>query len=138
VENSGTTGQATDANITWRIRFSCWITKTTHTQTLKYVILIAFPRQKRSRERAAMLHYKLTACLVLSSEVSRLTLRRYNLQFNRYVPRAFPPAIISHIAKLTSHLHLVPMLRMRGAIPPLAYPFMKWCLIKHGFRTFDL
>jgi hypothetical protein len=33
VEKYGTTRQATDDNITRRMRFACWITKTTDTQT---------------------------------------------------------------------------------------------------------
>jgi hypothetical protein len=34
--------------------------------------------------------------------------------------------------KLTTHLHLVPRSRLRGAIPPLPqYVFMAWCLVKH-------
>jgi hypothetical protein len=34
--------------------------------------------------------------------------------------------------KLATHLHLVPRLRMRGAIPPLPhYVFMAWFLVKH-------
>jgi hypothetical protein len=34
--------------------------------------------------------------------------------------------------KLTTHLHLVPSSRMRGAIPPLPqYIFMLWCLVTH-------
>jgi len=34
--------------------------------------------------------------------------------------------------KLTTHLHLVPMTRMCGAIPPLPqYIFMAWFLVKH-------
>jgi len=34
--------------------------------------------------------------------------------------------------KLTTHVHLVPRLRMRGAIPPLPqYVFMTWRPIKH-------
>jgi hypothetical protein len=34
--------------------------------------------------------------------------------------------------KLTTHLHLVPRSRMRGAIPPfLQYVFMAWYLVKH-------
>jgi hypothetical protein len=34
--------------------------------------------------------------------------------------------------KLTTHLHLVPRLRMRGAVPPLfLYVFMVCCLVKH-------
>jgi len=33
--------------------------------------------------------------------------------------------------KLTTHLHLVPTFRMRGAIPPFSqYVFKAWCLIK--------
>jgi hypothetical protein len=33
--------------------------------------------------------------------------------------------------KLTTHLHLVQTLRMRGAIPPLSqYAFMAWCSVK--------
>jgi hypothetical protein len=33
--------------------------------------------------------------------------------------------------ELTIHLHLVPRLRMPGAIPPLPqYIFMAWCLVK--------
>jgi len=32
--------------------------------------------------------------------------------------------------KLTTHLLIVPRLRMRGAIPPLPqYVFMAWCLV---------
>jgi len=34
--------------------------------------------------------------------------------------------------KLTTHPHLVPRSRMRGAMPPLTqYVFMAWCLVKH-------
>ena len=44
----GTARQATD-NITWRMRFACWITKATDTHS-EYVIPIAFPRQQRLRE----------------------------------------------------------------------------------------
>jgi hypothetical protein len=33
--------------------------------------------------------------------------------------------------KLTTHLHLVPRSRMRGAIPPFPqYAFMAWCSVK--------
>jgi hypothetical protein len=35
--------------------------------------------------------------------------------------------------KLTTHLHLVPRSRIRGAIPPLPqYVFMAWWLVKHS------
>jgi hypothetical protein len=34
--------------------------------------------------------------------------------------------------KLTTHLHVVPRSRMRGARPPLPqYVFIAWCLVKH-------
>jgi hypothetical protein len=37
--------------------------------------------------------------------------------------------------KLTTHLHLVPKSRMRGAIPPLPqYAVMAWCSIKRKHR----
>jgi hypothetical protein len=54
VEKYGRAGQATDDNITWRMRFACWINKSTDTRS-EYVILIAFPRQQWLRERASML-----------------------------------------------------------------------------------
>jgi hypothetical protein len=31
--------------------------------------------------------------------------------------------------KLSTHLHVVPRLRMHGAVPPLPHIFMVWCLI---------
>jgi hypothetical protein len=31
---------------------------------------------------------------------------------------------------LTTHLHIVPRSRMRGAIPPLQYAFMAWCSVE--------
>jgi hypothetical protein len=43
VENAVKARQATDDNITERMRIACWITKVTDTQA-EYIILIAFPR----------------------------------------------------------------------------------------------
>ena len=43
VEKCGAAGQATDDNKIRRMRFACWITKATDTNS-KYVILIAFPK----------------------------------------------------------------------------------------------
>ena len=54
MEKYGTARQTTDDNIIWRMRFACWITKTTDTHS-EYVILIVFPRQQWLRERASML-----------------------------------------------------------------------------------
>jgi hypothetical protein len=48
----GRAGQATDDNIIRRMRFACWIPKSTDT---KYVIIITFPRQQWLRKRASML-----------------------------------------------------------------------------------
>ena len=54
---------ATNDNLIERMRFACWITKATKTQS-EYIILIAFPRQQRLRERASVLRYTYTACVV--------------------------------------------------------------------------
>jgi len=56
--------QATNENITRRMRFACCITKPTDTNS-EYVILTAFPLQQRLRERALILRNKYIACLVL-------------------------------------------------------------------------
>ena len=54
MEKHGTAGQATDDNIIQRMHFACWITKATDTHS-QYVILIAFPQQQWSHERASVL-----------------------------------------------------------------------------------
>jgi hypothetical protein len=64
VEKYSTARQATDDNITRRMRFACWITKVTDIHS-KYVILIAFPRQQWLRERALMLRLYVH-CLLLN------------------------------------------------------------------------
>jgi len=51
VEKYGRAKQATDENVTQRMRFICWMTKATDTHS-EYVILIAFPRQQWLRERS--------------------------------------------------------------------------------------
>ena len=45
------------------MRIACWIPKATNTHS-EYVILIAFPLQQWSHERASMLRYTYTACIV--------------------------------------------------------------------------
>ena len=47
----------------WRMRITCWISKATDTHS-EYVILIAFPLQQWLHERASMLRYTYSACLV--------------------------------------------------------------------------
>jgi hypothetical protein len=58
----------------WRMRIACWIPKATDTHS-EYVILIAFELQQRLHERAAMLRYTYSGCLVVSNYVVRDTVR---------------------------------------------------------------
>ena len=55
VETFGTARQATD-DIILCMRFTCWVTKGRDTHS-EYVILLAFPQQKRLRECASVLRY---------------------------------------------------------------------------------
>jgi len=48
------------------MRITCWITKATDTHS-EYIILIALPLQQWLRERASMLLYTYSACLVNKS-----------------------------------------------------------------------
>ena len=63
VEKYGGARQVTHGNITQCMRFACWITKATDIHS-DYTILIAYPRQKRLRERASMLRYTYVACII--------------------------------------------------------------------------
>jgi hypothetical protein len=54
VEKYVTARQTTDDSIIRRMRFACWITTATSAHSA-YLILIAFPRQQRLRERAWIL-----------------------------------------------------------------------------------
>ena len=56
-------GRVTDDTVTLRMRFACWLTKATDTHS-EHVILIAFPLQQWLRERALLLRYTYSACLV--------------------------------------------------------------------------
>jgi hypothetical protein len=48
----------------------------------------------------------------------------------QWVPGALSLGCRGPGAKLTTHLHLAPRSRMRGAIPPLPqYDFMAWCSV---------
>ena len=47
----------------WHMHIPCWILKVTNTHS-EYVILIAFPLQRSLHERATILRYTYTACLV--------------------------------------------------------------------------
>jgi len=59
----GTARQATNGNITRRMRFACWVNKATEIYSV-YAILIAFPRQQWLREFPSILRYMYIACLV--------------------------------------------------------------------------
>jgi hypothetical protein len=63
VEKYGKARQATDDNITRRMRFTCWITKATDTHS-EYVIPIAFPQQLVTRTRLNVtLYVRCLSCL---------------------------------------------------------------------------
>jgi hypothetical protein len=49
--------------MTWCMRISCWITTATNAPS-EYVVLIAFPLQQWLHERASVLRYTCSACLV--------------------------------------------------------------------------
>jgi hypothetical protein len=59
----GRVGQATEDTVTRRMRFSCWLTKATNTHS-EYEIFTAFPWQQLLIERAEILCYTCSACLV--------------------------------------------------------------------------
>jgi hypothetical protein len=63
-KKNGRPGQATDDNITWRMRIACRIPKATNTHS-QYVIIIVFPLQQLLHERVSLLRYTYIACLVL-------------------------------------------------------------------------
>ena len=62
--NNSRARQATDDNIIRLMRFACWITKATDTNS-EHVILIAFLLQQWLRERASTLRYSYIVCLVV-------------------------------------------------------------------------
>jgi hypothetical protein len=62
VEKYYTAGQATVNNMA-HAHFACWIPKATNTNS-QYAILIAFPLQQRLHERAAVLRYAYSGCIV--------------------------------------------------------------------------
>jgi hypothetical protein len=65
VQKSGTTRQATDDNIAWRMRITLWIITATDTHS-EYEKFIAFSHQKWLRERASMLRLYLysSSCIL--------------------------------------------------------------------------
>ena len=67
MEKHGTAREAIDENITGRMRFQCWSINATETHS-EYVILIAFPRQKRFHKHASILRLYVLhiACLAQS------------------------------------------------------------------------
>ena len=58
VESYGTAREATDIDVTQRMRIACWKTKGKDTHS-EYVLLTAFPLQRPLRERASILRLHL-------------------------------------------------------------------------------
>ena len=123
----GTARQATDGNIIWCMPIACWIPKATDTQW-EYVIIIAFPLQRRLHERAWMLRYTYNDCLVPSETcppsppatginsirissitscllrtrwctLSYLTSKLYTFQHTEFPYKNFSPAVWLHVWK---------------------------------------
>ena len=67
MEKYGTVRQATDDNMIRLMRFECWITKATDTQS-EYVVRIAFPPQQWLHGSASMLRYTYIASIVNPSD----------------------------------------------------------------------
>ena len=67
MEKYDTARQATDNNTIRLVRIACLMTMATDTYS-EYVTLIALRPQHRANERALVVHYKYTACLVVLLE----------------------------------------------------------------------
>jgi hypothetical protein len=53
----------------------------------------------------------------------------------QWVPVALSLGVKRRGVKLTTHVHVVPRSRMRGAIPSLPqYAFIAWCLVKKKYQ----
>jgi hypothetical protein len=74
-----------------------------------------------------------TAGIFLFAITSRPALG-FNQSPIQRVPRALSP---DRGVKLTTRLHLVPMLRMGGALSPLSHVFMACCLVRHRKNLFN-
>jgi hypothetical protein len=91
VEKYGTAGQATEDNITRRMRIACWINNATDSHS-EYVKLTAFPRRLWLRESASMLCLH----LVVHTVTSVLQMVKY------YIPTTYDMiACRSHSARRT-------------------------------------
>jgi len=76
-----------------------------------------------SANSAVLMYYAASDCLLFIVEVSSIFYENCLFSIDlTYKTRS---------VKLTTHLHLVPRLKMRGAIHALPqYSFMTWCLVK--------
>jgi hypothetical protein len=106
--------QATGDSIIRRMRYACWTTTATHTHTLRICnIYCSSTAKKWLRERASMLRYIYIACVV-----------SYLMTTGGVIFLLVKPP------SLTTHLHLVRRLRMRGVTPHRPpYAFMVMCLV---------
>jgi len=110
----------------WRMRIACWVTKATNTHS-EYEILIASPLQRWLRQDTSLLRLYVHC---LSCYRYQFGTRPGNVRSGvrsgekRFFLAARKDQLCSlpfSGLKLTSHLHLVPKLRMGGVVPPLTY-----------------
>jgi hypothetical protein len=83
VEKYCTVAQANDNDTIWRMRFACWIKKTTNTNS-EYVTLIAFSREKWLRWGASVLRLNV-CCLSFLTFFSLLHVSNASLIKTKYV-----------------------------------------------------
>jgi hypothetical protein len=90
----------------WRMRIACWITKATDTH-VEYVLLIAFGRQRRLRERASALRiyvHCLACCVIRSFMTVFTTVCSWNLSWTRRASTNTHVVFLRFTLMLFSHL----------------------------------
>jgi len=111
VKKYGRVRQVTDNNIIRRMRIACWIPTATDTHS-DHVIIIAFPLHQWLHERASVLRYMYSACLVYTTHtvaVHEESTHKFWTFFDPPIKTAFPakcslvylPVLIMEAQKIT-------------------------------------
>ena len=81
MKSYGAVRQTTDDSTIWRMRFACWITEATNTNSV-YAMLIAFPWQQWLPEGCLIIRYTCIAYFVIIS----VNIKQYILGLQPYLP----------------------------------------------------
>jgi hypothetical protein len=108
-------------------------------KTLPWSFIVSVPAQTKERSWDTSVSAVWTTMVRFSAVAENFFLRHRVQTGSGSHPASYPtgsgalsPGVRGWGVKLTTHLHLVPRLRKREAIPPLPqYVFMAWCLVKH-------